>query len=353
MPRQLPWKVNATANQGSARPRPGSTPSTNRSPAPPHRSTPAPRARSTPRRSLGLTPVRSPSTSPPPEPLEEEFMIEGIDHDDRYRMVEDEFLAVAGDFTRHLHAAEYQRLKNLAKSQNAETIQNISRPVTGDMTDLAKRRQDVLGKQRSGLAKVLGKRPARDDSPPPQPPTSLQGLMNSPRKKAVPLTTRPGSRGLVGSRDLSRFDAGVKLRSSEMNTQYPSDEAPFVRFKREPSPGSDDDHDDLDGQPRWPSKFHGASRPGKFARPLERQVSAQAAPARSALDVPRRTSSCNPNDADHNDCPTDNVDDGEDFFSRLRARRAEQKRRREVKIQETKVMTSGGQAAALNEIPFI
>jgi hypothetical protein len=35
----------------------------------------------------------------------------GLDKDDRYRMVEDEFLEAAKMFTQHLHAAEYQRMK--------------------------------------------------------------------------------------------------------------------------------------------------------------------------------------------------------------------------------------------------
>ncbi len=71
-------------------------------------------------------------------------MLDGIENDDGYRMVEDEFLSVAGEFTRHLHAAEYQRLKQLAKAQNAETIRNISRPITRTMSDLFKRRQTAL-----------------------------------------------------------------------------------------------------------------------------------------------------------------------------------------------------------------
>lgn len=135
---------------------------------------------------------RFPSTSPPPEPLREEFMIEGPRYDDRYRMVEDEFLAVAGEFTRHLHAAEYQRLKSLASSKNAETIDNISRPVTGAPTDAVRQRHarlETAARQQKGLTKVLGKRVDHDSDSGDKPwtGTSLQGLMDSPRKKKVPL----------------------------------------------------------------------------------------------------------------------------------------------------------------------
>jgi hypothetical protein len=52
----------------------------------------------------------------------------------------------------------------------------------------------------------------------------------------------------------------------------------------------------------------------------------------------------------------DDVVDGDgddDLFSRMRARRAAQKRRREVKLEESAIKTSESQAAALNEIPFI
>lgn len=48
-----------------------------------------------------------------------------------------------------------------------------------------------------------------------------------------------------------------------------------------------------------------------------------------------------------------NEDEDEDFFSRLRARRAEQRRRRETKAQDNNIKTSESQAAALNSIPFM
>ena len=39
----------------------------------------------------------------------------GLNADDIYVMVEDEFLATAQLYTQHLHQAEYQRLKALAR----------------------------------------------------------------------------------------------------------------------------------------------------------------------------------------------------------------------------------------------
>lgn len=56
-------------------------------------------------------------------------MHEGLDRDDIYIMVEDEFHAIARTFTQHLHHAEYMRLKALAKNRNASADAMISRPV--------------------------------------------------------------------------------------------------------------------------------------------------------------------------------------------------------------------------------
>lgn len=138
-------------------------------------------------------PPRPGSTSPPPEPLSESFMIEGLDHDDRFRMVEDEFLATAQLFTAHLHAAEYHRLKAASKSDNASTIQNISRPVVGRMTDTVKCKQDrksLIKKQKAATRKAIVNSGQSDDdteSDDSGQSTSLYGLMKSPRKQAARL----------------------------------------------------------------------------------------------------------------------------------------------------------------------
>ncbi|KAH6660951.1 hypothetical protein BKA67DRAFT_654102 [Truncatella angustata] len=122
--------------------------------------------------------------SKPLEPLEESFMVEGLDGDDVYRMVEDEFYLTATKFTAHLHAAEYQRLQEEAKLQNAATIRNISRPVVGRMTDLVKKKQQRVSRlQRqktvlNGFAGVVDGDDAAGTNP-----TTLFGLMESPRKK--------------------------------------------------------------------------------------------------------------------------------------------------------------------------
>ncbi|RYO89951.1 hypothetical protein DL766_007086 [Monosporascus sp. MC13-8B] len=113
---------------------------------------------------------------------------QGLEADDRYRMVEDELLFIAQRFTAHLHAAEYQRLKETSKSQNAKTIKDISRPVVGSMTELAKRKQERKAraeKQRLARKKALAEQDGTEsESDDHYRGTSLFGLMESPAKKA-------------------------------------------------------------------------------------------------------------------------------------------------------------------------
>ena len=57
---------------------------------------------------------RSPPSSPPPPPPPEVGFLREDGEDDLWVMVEDELLSTAQAFTRHLHHAEYLRLKRLA-----------------------------------------------------------------------------------------------------------------------------------------------------------------------------------------------------------------------------------------------
>ncbi|OAA81570.1 hypothetical protein LEL_01115 [Akanthomyces lecanii RCEF 1005] len=124
-----------------------------------------------------------PSTSPPPEPPQERYMLPGDDH---YRIVEDELLQTAQRFTTHLHRAEYNRLKLIAKSKNGAAIREIERPVVGPLTSDAKRRRDQakrLSKQRSVLSAQDGST-NQDESANGNSPwagTNLRGLLNAPR----------------------------------------------------------------------------------------------------------------------------------------------------------------------------
>ncbi|KAG6269580.1 hypothetical protein E4U47_004063, partial [Claviceps purpurea] len=99
------------------------------------------------------------------------FMIPLLD--DKYRMVEDELLHTAQQYTTHLHRAEYIRLKAVISSRNAHTIREMERPVvpgSGGSTPRGRavrvRRKIVEGKQ----AVLVGEEA-------PLMGTSLQGLM--------------------------------------------------------------------------------------------------------------------------------------------------------------------------------
>ncbi|KND93212.1 hypothetical protein TOPH_02214 [Tolypocladium ophioglossoides CBS 100239] len=190
MGRRLPWKRAGDAVTSS----PQRTPETE-SPAPPtptptpareSHCTPTLRRQRAPESRLGS--VRSPSTSPPPEPPQERLMLAGPFADDRYRMVEDEFLHTAQRFTTHLHRAEYNRLKARAESQNAAAIRAIARPVVGLLTASARVRHEAArraAKQRTVLQAADG----GGGDPEPWIGTSLQGLMERPRNETRSITS--------------------------------------------------------------------------------------------------------------------------------------------------------------------
>ena len=150
-------------------------------------------------------------------------MVEGLDDDDRFRMVEDELLYIAGKFTAHLHAAEYQRQKQQAKARNADTIDTISRPVVGRMTPGVRAKQDRLEKtrkRRDGVRKALAHRMIKGIDPQgedesPWMGTGLQGLMEAPQGPVIQLS-RPPSSGYStkasAGLDRARGQLGVSTR---------------------------------------------------------------------------------------------------------------------------------------------
>lgn len=148
------------------------------------------------------------------------FMIPGFQNDDRWRMVEDEFVAVAHKFTAHLHAAQYQRLKERAKQQSSDALRSISRPTTGSMTDDVRRRQAVFSLQRSqsrGIKRALSRAQEADASCVNEHPcvgTNLQELMNSPRKKPVPLANLVSTVSGTRAAALNRRDCTSRIPCS-------------------------------------------------------------------------------------------------------------------------------------------
>lgn len=172
-------------------------------------------------------------------------MVDGIDGDDIYRMVEDEFYLIANKFTAHLHAAEYQKLQEEAKSHNAATIRNISRPVVGRMTDLAKKKHERSS--RVQRHKRVTERDHDESGNDNIKATSLFGLMESPRKKIPRLdlfvhgsmATKP----LVTSRSRRQESS-----TTDENRVRLVDSRPVPRNPAAIS--SEDEDDDLDAIPQ-------------------------------------------------------------------------------------------------------
>ncbi|KAK7417534.1 hypothetical protein QQX98_004498 [Neonectria punicea] len=223
--------------------------------------------------------VRSPSTSPPPEVPVERFMIPGPLHDDRYRMVEDELVNIARQFTTHLHRAEYNRLKSLAKAQNAATIREIERPVVGTPTLLARQRHDnarLIAKQRKVL-RTGGRDSATDLR---RVPTGLQGLMESPRKETKWISAAPAGT------TTTRAAAGFQSNMSSPSKPRASPQRASMKKRRLPRM-DDDTTEGSDDEPATPSR-----KP--MTKPARVIQTPSAAPARSvpwSKSTPKATGS--------------------------------------------------------------
>ena len=283
MARTLPWLKNGTATTlHPARPRPAnrqrmldpqsdSDPDNNlntRAVAKPKRPA-VPAGGKSPQilhiqRPLTITPERTPSTSPPPQPPTEEFMRPGLSADDIYIMVEDEFHAVAQTFTKHLHHAEYIRLRNAAKERNASTINNISRPVALDTTmrEETRKKKEAEARQvkiKDALESIKGPKRARDpldvsDSDfeedrqdDPWQGTQLQHFIHTtPKKPLIGLT------GLQGVISHTRAAAGYSKPEKRPSQPTANVSKPILAQAANDST-SDTDDDDLDAPSRLPS----------------------------------------------------------------------------------------------------
>jgi len=214
--------------------------------------------------------VRTPSTSPAPEAAPPEvFMEEGLDKDDIFRMVEDEFMDVARAFTGHLHHLEYQRLKKVARSQNAATIKSISRPVTMKMPDSTRRKAEGLArskKQVKAIQTLLDKRDKEADSEDELEDenddawvgTALYGLMESPRRStkslskisSVTTSTRAAAGYQKPHMTTSPFGTESSLPDPEISSEekFPPDATEALQSSDE----DEDEDDDLDAPARAP-----------------------------------------------------------------------------------------------------
>ena len=233
-------------------------------------------------------------------------MREGLHADDIYMMVEDEFYDIAHSFTKHLHYAEYKRLKNLARVRKASSGTKITRPVDSTTVMRAEIRKKKEQEERSAKTEAavnkIGtkiRRTSEDDDGEIElvlrddswAGTHLHNLMTSPSKTHKSLT------GLQGIASNSRAAAGLKQPERKVDRRRQYDLA--LRDTAKSSPGrtsdtqraeisasseteDDDDENDLDAHiaksyPKLPSSrsttmtsTHDRSGRTNLARPHDR-----------------------------------------------------------------------------------
>ncbi|KAL9944427.1 hypothetical protein ACHAO3_008555 [Verticillium nonalfalfae] len=280
------------------------------------------------------------------------FLIPGYDHDDIYRMVEDEFLVIAGKFTAHLHAAEYHRLKTQARSQNADAIADISRPVVGSLTELARRRQEDLLRQKN-QQQALRQSSAGDGGEPGETEeedaalwrgSSLRGLMDSPRKREVRISALARAESSAGRTGASwDGEGGVQRRLI-----FAGEGA--VKRSR-PEDTADEDEDDLDAPARsWLSPQRLAEPTSSRSKATGFQAAslslghAKPAPAKRPAKGDNATVvTMAPNKVENTNDQRESESEEDDIFTRFKSRQTSDRRRRPVaqKTAEGKGDTKG------------
>ncbi|OCL12727.1 hypothetical protein AOQ84DRAFT_360383 [Glonium stellatum] len=195
MPRNLPWlnqktkpaaKVNSTPKPAK-RPRVQTSGLNEESPLSSASTSHSEKGR------VDRLPSSSPILVPDLSPPSPEFMKDGVDADDAWVMVEDEFLETANLFTQHLHHAEYQRLKQLVKTQSESVTRKITRPVVSNAKvdrETAKRMEaEAKSSAQRELLQVIAN--SEEETPWMQDPR-LAGLMNHPPVSSTLLASRTG-----------------------------------------------------------------------------------------------------------------------------------------------------------------
>lgn len=299
-------------------------------------------------------------------------MQDGLDGDDIYIMVEDEFHAVAKMFTQHLHHAEYVRLKNLAKSRTVSTMSPLSRPtdsitVMRNETKMKKDAEIRDARTNAALQQIKSgaNRPPSDDSNPSDADadnvhwkgTALQDLMTvSPTKNQISLA------GLHGVKSSTRAAAGyskAESRPSQLRVKAidlgPKSIKPTLSkpINSEDSTLDESSTDDLDAS--MAKSQHKASKPSRVPAPRAPQTKSQKSPS-SRLKQSRKPHSYPSPDSNSNS-------DLEDSHERSRQGRAPQSdaARRRLKVRmarreaEREIRTGGANGdraiANANDIP--
>lgn len=182
------------------------------------------------------------------------FLIEGLDKDDAWIMVEDEFYAVAQTFTQHLHYAEYVRRTKEAKARNAANFGELDRPTDG-RTAIPKNVQrkheaeELAARQKAGLGPVLGGNADEHEDTEDEKMwagTHLHDLLTSPRKArslAGVQTIKSATRAAAGYGQAAASTSSQAKASSGDEPPSPSTAAEVQRMDVDEETASDDDLD--------------------------------------------------------------------------------------------------------------
>ncbi|RMZ68935.1 Transcription initiation factor IIA gamma subunit [Pyrenophora seminiperda CCB06] len=146
------------------------------------------------------------SSSPPPVDCFEQPSVEGMHkgvskfdlRDDEWMMVEDEFLETAKLFTRHLHMAEYEKLKKTIEEKKKQT--EIARPVVAEAklsatTFMEKKAKIQQQKQKQAIQDVFASQNDEDVEVEVQ-TAAPKGMSAGKATSSLPLSRNPPTSGL-------------------------------------------------------------------------------------------------------------------------------------------------------------
>ncbi len=267
-------------------------------------------------------------------------MEEGFDRDDRFRMVEDEFLDAAKQFTQHLHAAEYQKMKKAARSQNVATINSISRPITIRMPNETRRKVESVARAKKQVDVIQGLLSRKnhgagsgedsDDYGSAWLGTALHGLMESPRRSAASLDTvgkAPAMTRAAAGFHKPNPQSDFKHSPPRLAQQNPNDRPTRNPASLAGSVTESDDDDDLDA-PTRPPKFSTPSAVNfslRASAPLEDQHSGAEKVKSMAVSI--QAASPKESGSETNDIP---------FRASMNARKRIAKRLEQARLREMK-----------------
>src|ERR1700712_2147887 len=164
-------------------------------------------------------------------------MVDGLDGDDAWVMVEDEFLNTAKIFTQHLHHAEYQRLKKLARARSASTMSSIMRLTDGKTPMSMQTKKKIDGTaQRREIAKAI-RNVGGDDSD-----SEADSL-----EEEDPWMSDPRLAGLMNTKEPSAKLG--RLTGTQSSTQPSSKLQTVSSVRTQSGPPRESDEEDLDIAP--------------------------------------------------------------------------------------------------------